>query len=344
MDQELTMKNLSSKIVPIVHGSDVGVARRAARHLATTMGFSPIASEEIVLAVSELGTNLVKYTHGGELTITPLSANGRVGIAIEAVDQGLGITNLDLALTDGFSTSGSLGDGLGAVNRFMDEFDVKTSPGYGTRILCRKWIREHTPPTGLCPLDIGVATRPCLSETINGDAFVVKSWGQCVLVGIIDGLGHGQYAHHAAQTAREYVEMHFDLPLVQLFSGVDRSCRGTRGVVMALVRFEYERACIISASVGNIDARVYPSSRTNYFEVRRGIIGLNAPKPIVKENAWPIENILVLYSDGLRTHWSWDDFPEFLKHSASENALTMLRTQARDDDDATIVVVRSAQL
>lgn len=338
------MENLVSKTLLVAHDSDVGAARRVARHLAGALGFEPTTSEEIVLAVSELATNLVKHACGGTLTLTPESSNGRTGVLVESADHGPGIPNIDQVLADGFSTVGSLGNGLGAVNRFMDELNIESTPGGGTRIVCRKWIRGRPLPAGPCPLEVGVASRPCLLETVNGDAFVVKQSGNDVLVGVIDGLGHGEHAHLAAQTAREYVETHFDLPLDQMFRGVDRACRGTRGVVMALARFDCGRACIVAASVGNIETRVFPSSRTNYFEVRRGIIGLNAPKPIVKENSWPVENVLLLYSDGLRTHWSWDDFPELPKKPASEIATALLRALGKDDDDATVVVVKGVRI
>ena len=336
------MENLTSKTVQVVHDSDVGATRRAARRLADAMGFEPTAAEEIVLAVSELATNLVKHGRGGTLTLSPASVNERTGISIEASDQGPGIANIDLVLADGFSTTGSLGDGLGAVNRLMDEFEVKSAPRCGTRIVCRKWLRERPCRAGPCPLDIGAASRPHGMETVNGDAFVIKSWGESVLVGVIDGLGHGEHAHRAALAARDYVEAHFDLPLDQTFRGVDRACRGTRGVVMALARIDWAQGRIVSASVGNIEARVFPASKVNYVEIRRGVIGLNAPNPVVKENPWPVENVLILYSDGLRTHWTWKDFPDLPDKPASEIAQTLLRALAKDDDDATVVAVRSA--
>jgi hypothetical protein len=87
-------------------------------------------------------------------------------------------------------------------------------------------------------MEFGVATRPRTFGAVNGDAFVVKPWARSVLAGIIDGLGHGQFAHRAAQTARQYVESHFDQPLDQIFRGTGRACRATRGVVMALARFD----------------------------------------------------------------------------------------------------------
>ena len=81
---------------------------------------------------------------------------------------------------------------------------------------------------------------------------------------MIDGLGHGELARRASQTARRYVEHHFDQPLVNIFRGADRACRATRGVVMALARFDMVSRKVTIASVGNIEVRLIgcPSEST----------------------------------------------------------------------------------
>ncbi len=191
-----------------------------------------------------------------------------------------------------------------------------------------------------CPLAFGVATRPRQPGAVNGDAFVVKQWAESALVGVIDGLGHGQFAHRAAQAARQYVESHFDLPLDQIFRGAARACRATRGVVMALARFDWGRARLAFASVGNIEVRVFPSSEPFHFSIRRGIVGLNAPNAVVTEHPWPPGHLLVLHSDGLRTHWGWKDFPGLASQPAAALAQEFLRRLATKEDDATVIVVR----
>ena len=97
-------------------------------------------------------------------------------------------------MTDRYSTVGSRGTGLGAVNRLMDEMHITSRPNSQTRVLCRKWIRVDRPSSRACPLAVGVATRPSEIGAANGDAFVVKRWSESLLVGVIDGLGHGPFA------------------------------------------------------------------------------------------------------------------------------------------------------
>jgi len=312
--------------------------------LAESIGFDPAACEEIALAMTELATNLIKHAQGGKLTLTPLADGGRVGLEIESRDSGPGIADVEQALADRFSTAGTRGTGLGAVNRLMDELDITSEHGRGTRIVCRKWVRQHPSSIRPCPLAFGVATRPRQPGVDNGDAFVVKQWVESALVGVIDGLGHGQFAHCAAQAARQYVESHFDLPLDQIFRGVGRACRATRGVVMALARFDWGQGRLAFASVGNIESRVFPCSELFPFSIRRGVIGLNAPNAVVTEHPWLPGHVLVLHSDGLRTHWGWKDFPGVAEQPAQSLAQEFLRLLAKEEDDATVIVVRSAIL
>ena len=328
--------------IPISDVGDLGTARLAARSMSTAIGFDESAVEEIALAVRELATNLVKHAKDGVLRLRRTEEDGRTGIQIDSEDQGPGIVNVEQAIGDDFSTSGSLGCGLGAVNRLMDEFDVTSQPGAGTSIVCKRWLRLDVPPALACPLVFGVATRPCPLMTVNGDTFVIKQWGESALIGVIDGLGHGQFAYRAAQAARQYVERHYDQPLAEIFQGVTRTCRATRGVVMALARFDWRRATLTFASVGNVEARVFGSSEPMNFVFPRGILGLNARSPVVTQHRWELSNVMVLYSDGLSAHWRWSDFPHFAEASATVAAQELLRAFARDADDATVVVVKSA--
>jgi serine/threonine protein phosphatase PrpC len=189
-------------------------------------------------------------------------------------------------------------------------------------------------------LTFGAASRPHPRMTENGDAFVIKGWDGGALVAVIDGLGHGPFAQRAAQTARQYVEAHVDQPLDAIFRGVGRACRATRGVVMALARFDGGGTQITFASIGNIEVRVFGSVEPMNFPVRRGIVGLNAPNPTVTQHRWQPHHVLVLHSDGLTTLWRWEDFPDLGRASAAVTARRLLQVLAKGDDDATVLVVK----
>jgi anti-sigma regulatory factor (Ser/Thr protein kinase) len=333
-----------AQVIPVARASDVHMARRAARAIASVIGFDATVSEEIVIAVSELASNLVKHARGGNLTLTTVNEAGRVGIQVESRDLGPGIADVEQALADGFSTAGSSGSGLGAVNRLMDQFDITSQRGVdaSTHIVCTRWLRSDEPALAPCPLEFGAATRPYPTMPVNGDAFVIKRWSASALVAVIDGLGHGQYAHRAAQTARQYVETHVDQPLDAIFRGVGRACRATRGVVMALVRFDLGGNGIrySFASVGNIETRVFGGPDRQQFIVYRGIVGGNAPNPRMTEHRWQPGNVMVLHSDGITSHWGLADLPGLASESATTMAQRLLQALAKDHDDATVVVVR----
>jgi anti-sigma regulatory factor (Ser/Thr protein kinase)/serine/threonine protein phosphatase PrpC len=331
--------------------------------VAAGIGFDEQECEEIAIAVSELASNQIKYAQGGRVIIEPLPGDPP-GIRIEATDTGPGIPDVEKALADGFSTGGGLGLGLGAVNRLMEVVEIHSLPGQGTRIVCQRWLRPDLRQTIFpSPLEIGVATRPYLGMEINGDAFVVKQWGEGTLVGVIDGLGHGQLAHQAAETARQYVETHAEQPLGDLFRGTGRACLATRGVVMALAQFKFgstnpganrvgrDRISTNEtfpikfsfASLGNIEARLLGSLEPTDFHIRRGVIGGNAPNAIVTEHNWYQNSVLILHSDGLTTQWKTEDFPSITQAAPSVIAKELLSALGKDNDDATVLVVKGLQ-
>jgi serine/threonine-protein kinase RsbT len=138
------MKNDHSCRGRIAAEVDVERIRRGARALATYAGFDRHDAEAILLAVSELATNLVRYAPGGELVVSIVSEANGVGILIQSSDPGPGIVDVELALRDGYSTSGGLGGGLPGVRRLMDDFTIVTSPS-GTSIEAHKWLPSPSP-------------------------------------------------------------------------------------------------------------------------------------------------------------------------------------------------------
>jgi len=342
MVRQLSVTNPMEPLTVRVKGmSEVKSAEGSARRCAESIGFHARDCEEIALAVVELASNLVRHAGGGLLTLGSCPTHGRPGIQIESQDSGPGIPDFEQALADGYSTRGSLGIGLGAINRLMDALEFYSLPPSGSRIVCQRWLRPHHPASPLRHLEFGAATRPYRQLRENGDAFIIRRWDEMALAGVIDGLGHGQFAQRAAQTARQYVEHHFDQPLEALFRGVGRACRATRGVVMALARIDSARQTFAVATIGNIEVRVIGSPTRINLIIRRGVIGLNAPSPLIVEHPWTNTTILIMHSDGLRTHWDWSDFAGLAPEPAGVIAQRLLRALGKTDDDATVLVVRS---
>ncbi len=128
-------------IVPIESDSDIVVARQQGRAIGHEIGFGPGDLAMIATAISELARNIVTYAARGEVGVRVLTEGSRRGILVVCRDQGPGIRDIPQAMRDGVSTSGGLGLGLPGVKRLMDEFEIDSAPGQGTRVTIRKWMR-----------------------------------------------------------------------------------------------------------------------------------------------------------------------------------------------------------
>jgi serine/threonine-protein kinase RsbT len=127
--------------VAIERESDIVTARQKGRMLAAAVGFSSPDQTMIALAISEIARNIISYAQRGEVTIRRLGEGERCGVLIVARDGGPGIPDIELAMRDGYSTGKSLGVGLPGAKRVMDEFELVSTPGNGTTVTMKKWLR-----------------------------------------------------------------------------------------------------------------------------------------------------------------------------------------------------------
>jgi serine/threonine-protein kinase RsbT len=126
--------------VSICSDQDIVVARQKGRSLAVALQFSSGDATLIATAISELARNIVTYANKGVIRLKKI--NGcRNGIQVTAHDDGPGIADVEQALRDGFSTSGSLGLGLPGVRRLVDEFHIESKRNHGTTVTITKWKR-----------------------------------------------------------------------------------------------------------------------------------------------------------------------------------------------------------
>jgi serine/threonine-protein kinase RsbT len=128
-----------NETVAIKTAQDVVVVRQKVRNATIESGFSLIDQTKVITAASELARNTLDYGGGGELVLEVLQDGGRKGVRLCFADQGPGIANLDLALTDGYTTGGGLGMGLSGARRLMNEFEIESELGKGTRVTVTKW-------------------------------------------------------------------------------------------------------------------------------------------------------------------------------------------------------------
>lgn len=130
---------LKDEIASINSSSDIVRVRQLVRDWAISMGFSLVEQTKIVTAASELARNALDYGGGGQVRLEVLQNELRRGLKVTFVDEGPGIPNLEQALKDGFSTGTGMGLGLSGAKRLVNEFEIDSVPGRGTKVSITRW-------------------------------------------------------------------------------------------------------------------------------------------------------------------------------------------------------------
>jgi len=125
--------------LPIATSGDVVLVRNAVRAAAARMGFRTLDMTKLVTAASEIGRNTLIYGGGGTADVECLEADRRSGVRVVFEDHGPGIADLSLAMSEGYTTGGGMGLGLGGAKKLVDEFDIESEAGRGTRVTMTKW-------------------------------------------------------------------------------------------------------------------------------------------------------------------------------------------------------------
>jgi serine/threonine-protein kinase RsbT len=133
------MAVIKSETLPVVTDQDIVAVRQAVRKLALQANFSLVDQTKIVTAASELARNTVIYGGGGTMLWELLEDGLRKGVRLTFVDQGPGIPNLELAMMDGWTSGSGLGMGLSGSKRLVNEFEIASEPGKGTRVAITRW-------------------------------------------------------------------------------------------------------------------------------------------------------------------------------------------------------------
>ena len=132
------MAVVSSETVPLTSEADIVAVRRRVREVAIQLGFSLVDQTKVVTAASELARNALIHGGGGSMQLHTLNGP-RTGLRLTFEDKGPGIPDVQLALRDGFTTGSGLGLGLGGAKRLVNDFDISSTVGAGTRVTVTRW-------------------------------------------------------------------------------------------------------------------------------------------------------------------------------------------------------------
>ncbi len=330
--------------VPILDSSQVPGARRAAAAVARRAGFSDTQSDKAGLIATELGTNLVKHGGGGEMYLQIVGDAARTDrLEIVTIDQGPGIANAAQCLSDGYSTAGSAGTGLGAVRRLSDGFDLYSQHGHGTVVLSQLLSGPSPSVSRMKTLEIGAIAKPKKGEPVCGDHWSVTEQRGVWQLFVADGLGHGPLASEAAMQAARLFRTTRSRTLSDLLTSIHDALRSTRGAAAAIASVDLGQRLVHFAGVGNIAGAVVSSGGTRNMVSLNGTAGVEMRKITEFAYPWPDDALLVLHSDGLASHWNLDQYPGLYLRHPTVIAAVLYRDHDRGRDDVTVVVAKQVQ-
>ncbi|SRR5579883_3075741 len=325
--------------ITITEPSQTGEARRVALALANRLGFKETERGKLGLVVTEVANNLVRHARNGIVVLRAMEQATTVGIEILSLDHGPGIVDVDACLEDGYSTAGTSGNGLGAVRRLSDFFEVYSIAGKGTALIAHLWAD----PTAHCAeqtLEIGAVCLPKRGEDVSGDAWVSQVEPHRSLLLVADGLGHGPAAASASAAAvRSFQDNHHRSPpaIVEAAHGALRS---TRGAALAITEIDFAQQVVCFAGVGNIAASIVSATEQHNLVSYNGTVGHELRKIQAFNYPWYANGLLIMHSDGLSTQWRLDRYPGLSQKHPSLIAGVLYRDFHRERDDVTVLVAK----
>lgn len=328
--------------VDVQDPSQVGEARRAASKLAQELGFDEEAAGRVALVSTELGTNLARHARGGRLLLAARGGPAGLGsVEMLSLDEGPGMADLAACRRDGYSTAGTPGTGLGAIERMSDEFSIASTPGRGTIAVARVFARRLKEKTA--GFRIGGLSVCAPGETVCGDSFAVSAGAEQASVLVADGLGHGPGAAEASQAAvAVFNSATTGSSPAQILERSHAALRITRGAAIAIAQLDAARGTLVFAGAGNIAGRIVSGVQDRSLLSQHGTVGLQMRRVQEVHYEWPPHALLILHSDGIATRWTLDGTPGLLQSDPLVIAAWLLREHSRGRDDATVVVIRRA--
>lgn len=329
--------------IPITEPSQVGEARRLAATFAGWLGFDETRAGKVGIIVTEAAGNILKHARHGQLVLNPVEDRGVGGIEVLALDQGPGMENPSRCFRDGYSTVGTLGQGLGAIARMASVCDIHSTPGSGTAVLARIWSVAQPAPVIDSGLDVGVISLPMSGEESCGDSWAVDRQPGRSLIMMVDGSGHGWHAAQAAREAVRIFRQNVHRRPGAILEAAHAALRSTRGAAMAVLELDLDQNSMRYAGVGNISAVVIgPGRRTNLVS-HNGIVGHQARKFQEFVYPWQPEGVLIMHSDGLSTQWRLEEYAGLIGRDPSLIAGVLYRDHARGRDDVSVLSARSCR-
>lgn len=325
--------------IAITEQSQTGEARRAALALARSLGFHETERGKVGIVVTEVANNLMHHANGGVILLRAIEHAPTIGIEILALDQGSGMVDLEECLQDGFSTAGTAGNGLGAIRRLSNVFEIYSADS-GTAILSHLWANPQPSHSPNLPLEVGVVCLPKRGEEVSGDAWACQITPQRGLLLVADGLGHGPAAASASSEAVRIFQKQPHRSPHTIIEAAHAALKSTRGAALAIAEIDFEQASVRFAGIGNIAASISSFTEHHNLVSHNGTVGHEVRKIQEFSYSWYADGLFIMHSDGLGTQWKLERYPGLRQKHPSLIAGVLYRDFKRERDDVTVLVAR----
>jgi hypothetical protein len=243
-------------------------------------------------------------------------------------------------MRDGYSTAGSAGHGLGAVQRQSETIEIASWPDLGTAVLARVSTAESFTVRTAASRAWGFVDVPKPGEDVCGDAPSVIERTDARLLMVADGLGHGREAAYAATEAVRLFQRHGNCEIPELLELMHAGLRATRGAAVAIARIDARHSRVTYGGVGNIAGSLMVGEQSRHMISMNGTLGHNARKVQAFDYPAAPGGLVIMHSDGVSTNWSLARYPGLAQRDPTLIAAVLYRDQARHRDDATVLVAR----
>ena len=333
----------------ITDSASLSLARSRVRASARRLQFSQKVSEAAQLVCSEILNNQLKHVaYPGIFQIWELTWPDKY-LDFFALDCGGGIRNIVEALTDGYSTAGTLGRGLGALRRFSSDYEIYslTKSGnpasfwHGTAVWARFSNKIKKKAKEISEIETGLFIRPLGDTLYNGDAIYLKDDSSGISWIHLDAVGHGERAWEIIKNIGdvivpcEYVD--------DVIKDIDTILKGKKGAMGIAASYNFREKIVNICGVGDINACIVGGGKKKMVPLSEGILGRD--HRALKISHIPISegDLFITASDGLRYRWDPSFFPGLWSRHPQMIAFMLGYLLSRGNDDKSLFILKKVR-
>ena len=320
----------------------VSFVKREIHKAAVKALFNNARAGVVDIAVSELTSNMIKHAEKGELLYRFSKENDRQVFEIVCLDNGPGIKDIAHSMKDGVTSTNTLGQGLGALQRLSAVFQIYSVMKWGTVCYCKIYADVDTPFVDSSDMKFRTLNVSKPGQLVSGDGFQIESNPNYTKIFMGDGLGHGKEAYDAVQLAIENFKINSENDPVETLKFIHQGVKKSRGLVGTVVVADHRQKKWKICGIGNIATRLYEGLKARNYISYNGIIGLNIPTTLKNHEAdFGKHQWLIMSSDGIRSRWELSQFPTIFRYDLIMLAAVIYKQCARKTDDMSILIART---